>query len=142
MINFGKYAVLDKPTYHFKEEPDLFWTFRYATSADELAMARFYDISLRTVQGAEDEPYKIGPHWIEIMHRELAILFDETNIADGEGKIALKKKASVAEVEKLLREMPQGMVEELWIALGEAVVGWGPVKPQKEAEAGPTSLES
>ena len=140
-MNFGKYAILDKITHYFKKEPDLYWTFRYATPTDELQMSKFYDIP-RFVDDGNGGQRERGPHWIEIMVHELAILFDETNLPDGDGNPILPKRAPVHQIEKLLKEFPEQLVEELWIALGEAVEGWGPVKLPKDTEAGPTSSES
>ena len=142
MNSFGKYAILDAPEYCFKETPDLYWKFKPASSADELAMSRFYDSRTRTINDVNGKPLLTGPYWIEVMWREIALLFAGTNIKNEAGKPALSDRATVEEVENLLHDMPQGMVEELWRGLGEAVPGWGPRKPQPEEEAGETSSQS
>lgn len=138
---FGKYAILDISEHRFEMEPDWYWRFKPASSSAELAMSKFYDNMSRSVIGADGKPVFIGPHWIEVMWREIALLFGGTNIPNEAGKPALSDNATIAEIENLLAAMPQGMVEELWKALGEAVSGWGPRQPQPEEEAGETSSE-
>lgn len=136
-MNFGKYALIDNPTYRFKEEPELSWSFRPATSSDEMHMVRFFENNRRVIDGPEG-PVSIPVYWIEIMWEELSLLYAGTNIED------LGKNPSQEKVKALLQSMPPRMVEELWVGLGEAVSGWGPrpEKPQGEAGAGSQSSES
>lgn len=141
MKGFGKYAVVNAAEYHFKDEPELFWKFKPATSMDELAMAQFYDNTNRTLTDRDGNPVVLGPHWIEVMWREIALAFGGTNVQNESG-VGLKNDASVDEIEKFLAEMPRDMVEEIWSALGEAVPGWGPVKPRAAVEAGTTNSET
>lgn len=146
---FSQYAVIDNVTHTLEKTPEFWWKFRPATSGDELAMARFYDTNGRTVVLATGEKRGLGPHWIEIMWRELALLFAETNIPKAEGKpvedggeAILPPLASVTQVEAVLQNLPQALVEELWVGLGKAVPGWGPRMPQPEGEAGETNSEN
>jgi len=144
---FGKYAVLDSPTYYFEKEPDWYWKFRPATSVDAIAKARWYDDKSVPATDENGEPIKLLPIWFERAIHELAVLFDGTNIPldpekpveDG-GKPILDPKASLTEREKVIGGMPPDMLGELWVALGDAVPFWGPLllaeedTPQDENE--------
>ena len=141
-MNFGKYAVLDNTTHNFEKEPDLFWKFHPAYSGDELAMVRFYEERTKLVDGPEGKKITVGPHWIEVMWHEIGLLFVDTNLTDEKGEPVLQPFASPEEVKKVLAKMPEGMVEEIWIAMGKAVPGWGPRIAQPESEAGETNSES
>jgi hypothetical protein len=152
-MNFGKYAIIDNAEHKFEKEPGWYWRFHAATSADELAIAKLYSEKGTTVTGNDGKQYNIPPHVVEIMHREIALLFAGTNIPlDSEkpvGEPILKEDASVEDVERVLRQMPEEMVEEIWVALGKAIPFWGPPrKPeastseensQPENETGETS---
>lgn len=136
-MNFGKYALIDNPEYRFEKEPDLYWRFRPATSADEMHMVRFYETNRRKVETTEGETF-LGPHWMTVMWEELSLLFAGTNVDE------IAENASKEEVYALLQRMPPAMVEELWIGLGEAVVGWGPraAAPPEDQEDGTKSSEN
>ena len=70
------------------------------------------------------------PMTLEIAIREIAVTFAGTNIpmSETEPTPIVVKGASWEEVEAVLRGMPREMISELWIAVGEAVPGWGPSK--------------
>ena len=61
-----------------------------------------------------------------VAYREIALTFGGTNLGEGE---ALPQDATVIEVENMLRTFPQEMVNEIWIAIGEAFPKWGPADP-------------
>ena len=134
MIDFGKYAIVDNAKHTFKDMEDVYWEFRTSTSLDELAMAKFYAERSEDLEG-EPDLGQVGPHWIEVMWRELAMLFGGTNLSDSKKKPILKDDAGIDAIESVLKQMPQRMIVELWIALGEAVPGWGPSLPKKESNS-------
>lgn len=129
-IDFGKYAILQPVTYRFKLDEDLWWKFKPPTSGDELNMARFLNRGKLTL--STDGPQReVPPSWIETAHREIALIFDGTNITKDDktleegGEAILVKGQAVEEVEAMLRLMPHEMVMEIWVAIGEHVPGWG-----------------
>ncbi len=152
-MNFGKYTVVESLEHHFELEPEWFWLIRPATSGDDLVMARYYVSQTRTVviDGKREEQ---PPLWMEVMYREIALLFNGTNIPKDPKKpkvpVLDHKKASVSDVEAVLAGMPEAMVEEIWKALGEINPFWGPrlyqqeptSQNQKEPIAGQTKLTS
>jgi len=139
-MNFGKYSVNESLEHHFELEPEWFWRVRPVTSADELAMAKFYvdNTSYIMVDGVRVEQ---PPLWIEVMYREIALAFDGTNIPKQEGKKTpvLNDKSSLKDIEAVLLSMPEKMVEEIWVALGEVIPFWGPRLYQREPSTGSPS---
>jgi hypothetical protein len=135
MAKFGKYAVINPVDYQLKEEPEWTWTFRPPSSGEELEMQRFMVVG-RVQTGPDGIQREYPPTTFEIAHRELALTFGGTNItADGEDEPILKVDAKVSEVEAMLRQMPHGLVMELWEALGDIVPTWGPVRPKGQSSS-------
>jgi hypothetical protein len=145
-MNFGKYSVIEPHELKFELEPEWSWFIRPATSGDDLSMAKFYftNTSTKIVNGEEvDTP----PLWMEVMYREIALLFAGTTIPKDPKKpnvpiLDIKKNPSLEEIEKALSSMPEVMVEEIWKALGEQNPFWGPRLYQPEpSEASPSEEE-
>lgn len=134
-MNFGKYTVVGSLEHHFELEPEWFWRIRPATSGDDLVMAKYYVEQSRSVV-IDGRPVEQPPLWMEVMYREIALLFDGTNIPKDPKKPSVPildpKKASISEIEAALQTMPQKMVEEIWRALGETNPFWGPRLYQQE----------
>jgi hypothetical protein len=134
-MNFGKYAIIDEITHHFKEEPEWFWKIKPPTSGDELEMSRFF-VQGRVQQGVDGVRRDYPPTNLEVCHREIALTFAGTNIPKGDkaveegGDPILKDGAKTHEIEAVLRQMPQAMVLEVWGAIAEAIPGWGPAVPK------------
>jgi hypothetical protein len=134
--SFGNYAICDPITHQLEKEPKWFWKINPPTSGDELAMSKFL-VQQRVELGTDGIRRDFPPTNTEICHRELALTFGGTNIPadldkpveDG-GEPMLKTGANVEAVEAVLRSMPHPMVIELWDALADAVVGWGPARPK------------
>lgn len=146
-MKFGKYAILQPVTYHFRKEPDLWWKFRPPTSGDELEMARYLNRGKLTLS-VEGPSREVPPSWIEVAHREIALIFAGTNMVQEEnqtleegGTVILTKDQEVEEIEAMLRLMPHAMVMEIWSAMGEHVPGWGgpPLDPEEEEGEIPNS---
>jgi hypothetical protein len=148
-MDFGSYAVIDPHKHEFEKEPEWYWLIRPSVSGDELAMAKFWARRAPVTNGEEGETVVLHPHWIEIMHREIATLFAGTNIpkdpkkpvSEG-GKPILEENAKIEEIEAILRKMPEAMVEEIWVALGKAVPFWGPRIASPETEEDQAQTES
>lgn len=128
-IHFGKYAILQPVKYSLKEEPDITWTFRPPTSADDLEMTKFLNRGKITM-GFEGTVREAPPTWLEICHRELAVTFGGSTLAYEDGTPVLSDKATIQEVEAIVRLMDPKLVQELWEALGAHVPGWGVSKPK------------
>ena len=128
-MNFGKYSVVDSLEHHFELEPEWYWRIRPATSGDDLVMAKYYVENSRSVF-IDGKRVEQPPLWMEVMYREIAQLFDGTNIPKDPKKpnvpILDLKKASVSDIEAVLADMPETMVEEIWKAIGEINPFWGP----------------
>ena len=142
-FNFGKYAVVDPIEYHFELMPDWVWKIKPPTSGDELAMQKFMAYN-RFEVGADGVRREFPPTTSEVAHREIALTFAGTNIPSDVGKPVedggepvLKSSATVSEIEAVLRQMPPQMVNEIWLAIGDAVPGWGALRPKA-----PSSSES
>lgn len=135
-MKFGKYAICDTITHTLEKEPLWFWKIDPPTSGDELAMSRFL-IQNRIEMGPDGVRRELPPTNTEICHREIALTFAGTNIPadmdapveDG-GEPLVKDKATIEMIEASLRQMPHLLVLEIWDALGEAVIGWGPARPK------------
>jgi hypothetical protein len=141
--SFGKYAIIDPVKHVFEKEPEWYWMIKPPTAKDELAVSRILatDRSRIEIDGSRTS---MLPTTLEIAMREIAVTFGGTNIPTSETDPApvLKDNATVEQVEDLLKEMPRGMVFELWTAVGNAIPGWGPAKPrpqQMEKSAGDTT---
>ena len=78
-MNFGKYSVVDSLEHHFELEPEWYWRIRPATSGDDLVMAKYYVENSRSVF-IDGKRVEQPPLWMEVMYREIAQLFDGTNI--------------------------------------------------------------
>lgn len=131
-MKFGKYAILDEITHKFEQEPNWWWKIKPPTSGDELNMSKFF-VQERVVKGVDGTVKEYPPTSLEIAYREIALTFGGTNIpADIEkpveegGKPVLKSDTDIEVIEALLKEMPHEMVLEIWDAIGDAVIGWGP----------------
>ena len=148
-MNFGKYAILQPVTYYFRREPSLWWKFKPPTSGDELSMARYLNRGKLTLS-ADGPSREVPPSWIEVAHREIALIFAGTNITKSEksleegGEAILTVGMEPEEIEAILRLMPHEMVMEIWAAIGEHVPGWGgpPLEPLAEDEAELPNSES
>jgi len=133
-MNFGKYTVVGSLEHHFELEPEWFWRIRPATSGDDLVMAKYYVEESRAVV-IDGKPVEQPPLWMEVMYREIAQLFDGTNIPKDPKKLnvsVLGKNPSILDIEAVLQTMPEKMVEEIWRALGETNPFWGPRIYQQE----------
>lgn len=133
-MNFGKYAILTSVKYNFQLEPQWYWEIKPVSSGMELERSKFL-LHNRTVQDAQGNRRDLPPTWLEIAHREIALTFAGTNIPEGEkpvedgGKPILEVGASPQEIERVLRNMPQEMVWEIWVAVGNSYPEWGPANP-------------
>lgn len=143
MKRFGKYATIEPVEYHFKHEPDLYWRIKPPTSGDELEIARFLNTGRVTI-GPDGATRDAPPSWLDIAHRELALTFAGTNIPASDGpKVEdggppfISVGADVPQIEACLRVMPQEMVLEIWNALADAIIGWGPKDPKAETKSEP-----
>jgi len=133
-MNFGKYSVVDSLEHHFELEHEWYWLIRPATSGDDLAMAKYYVDNTRSVI-IDGKRVEQPPLWMEVMYREIAMLFNGTNIPKDPKKpnvSVLDNKSSIQEIEAVLATMPEKMVEEIWKALGETNPFWGPRLYQPE----------
>ncbi len=148
--NFGTYSILGPTTHTFEKAPGWWWKFKAPTSGDELEMTRFIYRN-RDAAGVDGKPVYVPPANLEICHREIALLFDSTNIPDDYenpvemgGDPILKPGASISEVTNVLLQMPPEMVTEIWYAIAEANPDgkWGPELPKarKEAPAPETAM--
>ena len=137
MINFGKYAVLDGISVHFKDEPDWYWKIKPVDSGAELDLSKFM-VHNRTVVHPDGSTSERTVTTLEVMHREIALTFGGTNIpadyskpvAEG-GEPFIPENATIEQVEAALRRMPHKMVLEVWKEIGAAYPGWGPQSPNK-----------
>jgi hypothetical protein len=125
---FGKYAIVSSVEHHFSLEPDWYWTIKPITSGMELERSKFL-MHNRSIQDVDGKRRELPPTWLETAYREIALSFGGTNIPDEKDEPALKPDALVADIEKFLREAPQALVWEIWVAIGESYSYWGPVDP-------------
>ncbi len=139
---FGDYSVVGPTTHYFEKAPGWWWKFRAPTSGDELEMSRFIYRS-RDIPDDNGKPTYVPPTNLEVCHREIALLFDSTNIPDDYenpvetgGTPILKQGASVSEVTSVLLQMPAEMITEIWYAIAEANPDgkWGPELPNPKAK--------
>jgi hypothetical protein len=146
-LNFGNYAIIDEIKHDFEKNPDWWWKIKPPTSGDELSISRFL-VQARIEMGPDGVRREYPPTNVEIAHREIALTFAGTNIPASEtpveegGEPVLKAGTEVGEIEKILRLMPHEMVMEIWSALGEAVVGWGPLRSPKVKKNKPEETTS
>lgn len=127
-MDFGKYAVLEPLEHNFKKEPDWYWRVNPPTSRDELELSRFITDG-RVIQDKQGGQRIVSRTIVEIMLREIALTFAGTNLPKNEeGDPVLTEKASVSQIENVLRQMPNEMVKEIWEFVGDHVKGWGPGK--------------
>jgi hypothetical protein len=131
--SFGNYALIDPVRHVFEREPDWWWMIRPPTARDELAVARVLSTDRSRIE-LDGTRTTMLPMTLEVAMREVAVTFGGTNIPTSETDPApvLKEGASWEQVEEILKEMPRDMLIELWMAVGEAVPGWGPAKPKGE----------
>jgi hypothetical protein len=129
-MNFGNYAILDTVTHYFEKEPDWFWKIKPVHSGLELERSKFL-LHNRVIETADGVRRELPPTWLEIAYREIALTFGGTNIpvSDEDDTPVLAEDASIQEIEKFLAEAPQGLVMEIWKALGAAYPKWGPADP-------------
>jgi hypothetical protein len=130
LINFGNYGVLDGVVRNFAKEPEWEWRFKPVTSGMELEMSKF-NMHNRVAQGIDGVRHERPPTYMEIAYREIALTFNGTNIPKGpeDSEPILPLDASVEQVESMLRRMPNDMVMEIWIMVGELYPNWGPADP-------------
>lgn len=135
MKSFGNYAICDPIVHPLAKDPSWTWTINPPTSGDELSMQRF--LLQGRIEVSDGVRRDFPPTNTEICHRELALTFGGTTIpadidkplADG-GKPVIAEGAKIETIEAVLRSMPHALVLELWDALADAVVGWGPARPK------------
>jgi hypothetical protein len=135
-MKFGKYAIVDEITHKFKQEPDWWWKINPPTSGDELNMSKFF-IQERVVREPDGTTREYPPTPLEIAYREIALTFGGTNIPleGSKPEPILTVGLAVEDIEEVLKQMPHAMVMEVWDAIGEAVIGWGPApKAKKESK--------
>ena len=127
MIKFGNYALIAPVQHDFVKEPKLYWIINPPTSGDELALSQFLsqDRVAMLPDGTRVSRQAVN---LEVAHREIALTFGGTNIKAEDGKLILTNESTVEEIETMLRSMPHEMVMEIWGAIAEAVIGWGPAK--------------
>lgn len=142
MINFGNYGILDGVTRQFRKEPAWEWRFKPVTSGMELEMSKF-NMHNRVVQDLDGSRRERPPTYMEIAYREIALTFAGTNIPKDRtrpieegGEPILADGATVDEVERMLKRMPQEMVMELWVCVGELYPNWGPADPNAVLKTG------
>jgi hypothetical protein len=139
-MNFGKYAVLTNSVHVFKEEPAWTWTFRPPTSADTLEYDRWQKENLIEAEDPEGNKIYLYPDWAERAWRQLALSFGGTTIPENSdkpvaegGKPILNRDASKEKILTVVKEMPDAMLFELWLALGEAFPFWGPTLTKEKS---------
>ena len=127
--NFGKYAIVDPVKHVFEKEPQWYWMIKAPTAVDELNVARILSTQRSAIQ-PDGTRLELLPMTLEIALREVAVTFAGTNIpmSETDPTPILKTDAKWEDVEEVLKDMPREMLSELWIAVGEAVPGWGPAK--------------
>ena len=126
-MSFSNYAILTPVVHQLEKNPELTWSIRPPTTKDEIALSRFYTEGRITFMDGQRFTYPWSN--IEIAIRQLAMLFGGTNIPKSEqdASPALTEKASIAEIENFLGNLPTEVIKELWAALGQVAPGWGPV---------------
>ncbi len=130
-LNFGKYAILKPVEHTFEKEPGWKWHIKPVTTGEELAISQFLNTERVAVLPDGSRIGRPATN-LEVACREIALCFASTNIPGDNGEPILQAGASVDEIEAVLRQMPNEMVKELWDAVGEAIPGWGPMKPTKK----------
>jgi hypothetical protein len=146
-MQFGKYAIIAPVAHNFENEPRWWWKTKPPTSGDELNMSKFL-MQNRVLTGPDGVKREYPPTNTEIMHREIALTFGGTNIpatdkpVEEGGEAIIKVGDPVEIIEALLRQMPHGMVVEVWEALGEAIPDWGPQFPKAKKKKGAKSQGS
>lgn len=136
-MDFGNYAIVDAVVRNFEKEPQWWWKIKPADAGMELEMSKFM-IHKRVVYQPDGTRLDLVPTELEVAHREIALTFGGTNIPIGDkpveegGDPILPDNASVAQIEVVLRQMPQKMVLEIWGYVGEANPGWGPAKQNRQ----------
>lgn len=135
MSKFGKYAILDGVTFNFEKEAGWWWKIKPATAGDHLNLRKFYSEG-RIVIAPDGTRREYFPNLYEQAMREIALTFGGTNIPlDDEksvetgGDPIIRPDASIEMIEQVLKSMPSELVLEIWDHVGEAVPGWGPIKP-------------
>ena len=126
--DFGDYAIVDAATHNFEKRPEWEWKIKPVTSGMELEMSKF-NAHNRIVLDPDGTRRQLPPTWMELCHREIAMTFGGTNIAKKNGDLILAKDASIEEIERVLKVMPQELVLEIWRAVGVAYPKWGPADP-------------
>ena len=113
MTIFGKYTKEDFK-YPLQKDPNVYWTFRYPTSDDEITIERLY---------------RSNPTRLEVMTAELALTFAESNIAVlGEEEHFIKATEDYFTRLQKIRQLPRELVIELAFALNDFNEEWGAVK--------------
>ncbi len=141
MSKFGKYAIVDTATFHFKLMEKWWWKIKPATAGDELNLRKFFSEG-RIVWAPDGSHREYFPNLYEQAMREIALTFAGTNIPvndeepveDG-GAPLIKPGSSIEEIESVLRDMPTDLVMEIWDHIGQAVPGWGPLTPSADPNA-------
>jgi hypothetical protein len=130
-MNFGQYAIVSDIKHVFEKEPNWWWIIRPPLGKDELEVSKLLSTD-RTKVDADGTRVNQLVSTLEIAIREISVTFGGTNIPTSETDSAplLKAGASLPEIEDVVKNMPREMIAELWVAVGEAVPGWGPAKPK------------
>jgi hypothetical protein len=131
MKTFGKYAIVSDVKHALEQEPDWFWIIRPPTAKDEMEVSKILSTDRTKVEADGTRVTRLTTT-LEVAICEIAVTFGGTNIPTSETDPTpiLKTNASLAEVEAALKDMPRALILELWNAVGDAVPGWGPVKPK------------
>lgn len=133
-FDFGQYAIVDDHEYHFLKSPEVYWKIKPVTSGHELQRSRFM-MHNRIAETSDGTRYEMPPTAVEVRNREVAILFNGTNLKTKAGEPVIKDNASTSEVEALLSKMPPEMVNEIWVRIGELYPKWGPTDPKDWMES-------
>lgn len=143
--SFGDYSIIGSVTHTFQKAPQWWWKIKPVTSGDELEITNFIYRN-RDIEDANGKVRYIPPANLEIAHREIAILFDGTNIPEDPdrpveegGKPIIEAGWPDEKIEQVLRQMPAAMVLEIWKAIGDANPEgrWGPDLPKPKGEQTP-----
>jgi len=137
-MNFGKYVIIEAKKYYFELEPELYWEIKAPTSGDELAVTNLFNRGRVTV-GYEGTTREAPPSAYEVAYLEIALTFKSTNLSFDDEHPILEPGASVEEVQDVLRRLPHAIVLEIWRAVGDMVIAWGPEPPAEEVAEGEES---
>lgn len=134
MPGFGKYGFIGDTKHVFEKEPDWYWVIKSVTSGMELENSKF--LAHRRIVMGPDGRMELPPTVMEVAFNEIALTFGGTNIpADADkpveegGDPIIKKDASMEEIKNILSSFPREILMEIWRAIGETYMYWGPNDP-------------